>query len=62
MSVQEEMKSYHGVTEREVSKQRNLDRVRIRDPANRKRISQVRHSPTPGLVLSLCVSLYCMLV
>ena len=35
---QEELKSTHSVGEREVSKQRNLDRVRIRDPTNRKRI------------------------
>ena len=27
----------HGVWEKEVSKQRNLDRVRFKDPANRKR-------------------------
>jgi hypothetical protein len=38
--AKEEIRATHGVWEREVSKQRNLDRVRFRDPANRKRISQ----------------------
>ena len=40
--LQEELKTNHAVREREVNKQRNLDRVKIRDPANRKRISQVK--------------------
>ena len=40
---QEELKSNHSVGEREVTKQRNLDRVRIRDPANRKRIVSTHH-------------------
>lgn len=35
---QEELRTSHSVREREVNKQRNLDRVRLRDPANRKRI------------------------
>ena len=44
---QEELKSNHSVGEREVAKQRNLDRVRIRDPANRKRIVSTNHlAPT----------------
>ena len=44
---QEELKSNHSVGEREVTKQRNLDRVRIRDPANRKRIVSINHlAPT----------------
>jgi len=50
---QEELKSNHSVGEREVTKQRNLDRVRIRDPANRKRIVSTHHLiPTFGLVSS----------
>ena len=36
--LQEELRASHSVREKEVNKQRNLDRVRIRDPANRKRI------------------------
>ena len=36
--LQEEIRATHGVWEREVSKQRNMDRVRFRDPSNRKRI------------------------
>lgn len=36
--LQDEIRAAHGVWEREVTKQRNLDRVKFRDPANRKRI------------------------
>ncbi|CAI8010293.1 Protein FAM92A [Geodia barretti] len=38
--AKEEIRVAHGVWEKEVNKQRNMDRVRFRDPANRKRISQ----------------------
>ena len=36
--TQEELRETHTVGEKEVNKQRNLDRARIRDPANRKRL------------------------
>ena len=36
--AREEVRAAHSVGDREVGKQRSLDRVRIRDPANRKRI------------------------
>lgn len=37
-SQQEELKAYHHDESKEVSQQKTLDRVRARDPSNKKRI------------------------
>ena len=50
--LQEEIRATHGVWEREVSKQRNMDRVRFRDPSNRKRIVS---TPTAVLCYTFCI-------
>lgn len=39
------MKCTHLVGEKEVKKQRALERVKIRDPANRKRIVSFKYCP-----------------
>ncbi len=48
--IQDELKSTRSVGEREVTKQRGLDRVKIRDPANRKKI--VSLIPPPDIASS----------
>ena len=40
--MQEELKSVKAIGEREVNKQRLLDRIRIRDPTNRKKIVSLK--------------------
>jgi len=38
MLLQEELQISHGAREKELSKQRTVDRARVRDPSNRQKI------------------------